>query len=193
MGNWPGYWRMFRQGNIEKAKYDCVTNTVKDVYKVPLIYGYSKENTLDDIDELGQDRLDEIFTYFQKRSDLLGVFLVNSLYYMLVFQNTIEIRLNGERLESISYSSPTVNAMPKDWIPVGFERTICETVEALIPPGRIYANPDLTVFYYQGKFVKNEFGTLAEMKNISLYKELLKNKNKNGILFLSTGGHILLE
>jgi len=193
MGNWPGYWRMFKQGVIEKAFYDCDKKEAKGAYRIPSIYGYSKENTLDDLEQLSQNRVDEIYAYFHKRSDLLGVFLVNSLYYMLVYQHTVEIRLNGERLESLAYNSPTVNMIPMNWVPVGFERTICETVEALIPPGRIYANPESTVIYYKGKFQRNEAGPLSEMKNISLYKELIRNKNKNGILFSATGEHILLD
>lgn len=193
MGNWPGYWRPFKQGAIEFVNYDCVKMTVKGRYKIPMIYQYSKENTLDDLDYLGQFRRDEMFQYFQRRSDLLGVFLVNSLYYMLVYKNTVEIRLAGERLESLHYQSPTVDSIPTDWIPVGFERTYCETVEALITPGRIYASPDSKVYYYKGEFIMNKYGELSKTTDLASYKLLLRNKNGNGILFLATGEHIILE
>ena len=193
MSNWPGYWRMFKQSPIEFALYEIEKKTVKGNISFPYIYGPSEDYLVSDLTSIAQERIDTIFDYFQKHPNLLGVFVVNSLYYMLAFNQKIEIHLDNEKLEAIAYQSDSVDAIPTNWIPVGFERTICPTLEALITPGRIYMSPDCTSLYYKGEVIPNIYDGVLEYKSADLYKDLLRHKNKNGILFSVISGHILLE
>jgi len=192
MWNWPGYWRLCKQAPIEFVHYDIDSNSVKGKYYFPYIYEYSDGYALSDLSNLAPARIDDMYGYLDRFPDLIGVFLVNSYYYMLVYKHKVEIYKDGERLEAMGIDR-IIGLEEYEMIPVGFELTLCPTLEYLVVPGRVFMLADGSKIYYKGEFIDNIWGPLEKTTTLSAYHKILHYKNKKGIIYSSSSGHILLE
>lgn len=189
---WPAIFRFKEFAPIEKVYYDTDKCAIKS-FKFPHVYTPVADYILKH-EQLLSERYEFMYERMAKHSKLMAAAFVNSAYYMLMYADHVEgCDLDGGDIITSPGYYDYSSIQNKNYIPVGFERTYCPAIGALITPSRIYYDPEIDKIYYKGEWLQFDKGRPAEYKSKLLYKEMVLKKNINGVVYIDTGEHIYLK
>lgn len=189
---WPALFRFREFAPIEKVYYDIESSTIKGL-RFPAVYGPAEDYILPH-EKLVQERYEFMYERMDKNSKLIAIAFVNSAYYMSMYTDHVEgCDLEGGDVVSVIGYYDYLSLVTKPMICVGFERTFCPAIGPLITPGRIFYDKQIDKIYYKGYWVSFKEGTPVEFKSKALYKEMIQQKNVNGVVYIGNDRHIYLR
>ena len=183
-------YRRYYEAPIILAEYDCVSESLMD-FKFPSPYIYVDEYVRN-FDQIGEDKYAYMYKAMLKHRDLLAVAIATNTYLLELFPN----RVIGEAFDGsdvrILESYHDYSSLSKEpIIPVGFERTVCPTIDVLITPGRIFYNQEMEMIFYKNKWSKFPHKPV-KWTGKSLYKTLMRVGGE-GIIYTGTDTPIIIE
>lgn len=193
----PALYRRYKDSPILQTYYSVETNSLFEL-EFELPYPYLEEYAVD-FNDLNDITLSLMYESFYDRKDVLAVVLINNFYLALLYPDSLYIRSAAIRNEDMSYTRVKID---KDFssygkeviVPVGFERTFVPTLRTFIPPGRIYYSAVRKKIFYKNKWTDVLGSTIPEeFLKKSLYKELVKHPEANGIIYVGNNKTILLD
>lgn len=167
---WPGIYRLVPEGEIILGHYDYEKKQLGP-YKFDSIYGFAPNLTIENIEDLLQERFDFMYKAMLTSKKLLAVVFINNEFYLKVYPSSLEMYNYDGDAEVSKLTS--IDHITEELVPVGFIKTYVKSFKVLITPQRIFYSPKRKSILVGETWIEMKESP-AEWKGLSLYKELVK-------------------
>jgi hypothetical protein len=173
------------------SEYDCISETLFDLHFPAIAY---IDKYVRDVDFIGEDKFTQMYSAMRKHKDLLAVVLANNAYLIKVFpKRVVAENFEGTETTVLSAYHDYSSYADDEIIPVGFERTVCRTIEVLIPPGRIFYNPTTDKVFYKNNWVSLPLQKKpVKFTGKSLYHKLMQVGGE-GIIYVGEDTPVIIN